>query len=220
MAHRHAHGAAQGAPQTQGRVIHWARLYDLLNKLPGMSNSSAVRRQAVDRAGLRPGEKVLDIGCGPGTLALLAKERVGPDGEVYGIDPSPEMIELAQQKAAAASSDVRFQTGVAEDLPFPDGTYDAVLSSLMLHHLPDDLKPRALKEVARVLRPGGRLFAVDMSGKGGPWHWRLMSALIRHRLPKDYIQRLTSMIADAGLSPEVLDTGGAWYAFIRATKKD
>ncbi|MDZ4278911.1 MAG: methyltransferase domain-containing protein [Dehalococcoidia bacterium] len=217
MAHKHAHATKQGAPETRGHVIHWARLYELLTKLPGMSGA-AIRRQTVDRADVRPGEKVLDIGCGPGALALLAKERAGPDGEVHGIDPSPEMINLARKKAAAGGG-VRFQTGVAEELPFPDASFDLVLSSLMLHHLPDDLKPQALKEVARVLKPGGRLFAVDMSG-GGPWYWRLVSAAIRHRLPKDYIQRLTGMMSAARLVPEVVESGQSQYAFIRARKKE
>jgi demethylmenaquinone methyltransferase/2-methoxy-6-polyprenyl-1,4-benzoquinol methylase/phosphoethanolamine N-methyltransferase len=210
------HGTAHEAPETRGRVIHWhAGLYDLLTKLCGVGG---MRRLALERADPRAGERVLDIGCGTGTLALLARERVGPEGEVHGIDPSPEMIERAQRKAAGRRDGVRFQTGVAERLPYPDASFDLVLSTLMLHHLPDELRPQALLEAARVLKPGGRLFAVDMSGSG-PWYWRLVSAAIGHRLPGDYVARLTGMMAAAGLEPEVLGDGPSQYAFICATKK-
>jgi demethylmenaquinone methyltransferase/2-methoxy-6-polyprenyl-1,4-benzoquinol methylase/phosphoethanolamine N-methyltransferase len=200
---------------TAGSVIHWARLYDLGNRLFGLGDGR--HRRSLDLAGVQRGERVLDIGCGPGTLAILAAKRSGPEGEVQGIDPSEEMIDLAQKKSAKAGVHARFQTGVAERLPFPDSSFDVVLSSLMLHHLPDDVKSQALREVARVLKPGGRLLAVDMSG-GGPWYWRLATSVIRHRLPKDYVERLMRTIDAAGLAPELLQTDASQFAFIRAAK--
>jgi demethylmenaquinone methyltransferase/2-methoxy-6-polyprenyl-1,4-benzoquinol methylase/phosphoethanolamine N-methyltransferase len=169
----------------------------------------------LDRAELRAGERVLDVGCGTGTLALHAKERAGPEGEVHGIDASTEMIDVAQGKAAKAGADVRFQTGLIEEIPFPDGSFDLVLSSLMLHHLPDDLKQKGFAEIARILRPGGRLLAVDMTGKGS-FFWRVMS-LVGHRFPDDYADRLTDMMRDAHLSPEILPSEQQ-YVFIRAKK--
>lgn len=200
------------APHTRGSVIHWARLYDALTNVVG--GGTSVRSTILDRAELGAGERVLDVGCGPGRLALLAKARAG-DGEVHGIDPSTEMIELAKEKAKKAGLDVRFRTGVIEDLPFPDGTFQLVTSSFMLHHLPDDLKSQGFAEIARVLRPGGRFLAVDLSGKGS-FFWRLMS-LVGHRLPDDYAERLTEMMRGAGLLPEVLPSERP-YLVIRATK--
>jgi SAM-dependent methyltransferase len=121
------------------------------------------RDRLVQLARLEPGDSVLDIGCGTGTLAIAAKRRVGATGVVEAIDPSPEMIERATWKAARAEVDVVFRTGSAEALPFPDGHFDAILSTLMLHHLPRPAREQCLREVRRVIKPGGRVIAVDFA---------------------------------------------------------
>jgi demethylmenaquinone methyltransferase/2-methoxy-6-polyprenyl-1,4-benzoquinol methylase/phosphoethanolamine N-methyltransferase len=115
----------------------------------------------VDLAALRPGERVLDVGCGPGSLTAALKAPVGAQGSVHGIDASPEMIEVARRKATKAGVDVNFQVGVAEALPFPDKTFDLVVSQLAVHHLPDDLKQAAFREMHRVLKSDGRCLIVD-----------------------------------------------------------
>lgn len=89
----------------------------------------------LDLTGLRPGEWVLDAGCGTRTLAVATKRRVGAAGAVYAIDASPEMIGRARRKARKNAVDVRFENAVVQKLPFPDGSFDAVLSTMMLHHL-------------------------------------------------------------------------------------
>jgi demethylmenaquinone methyltransferase/2-methoxy-6-polyprenyl-1,4-benzoquinol methylase/phosphoethanolamine N-methyltransferase len=116
----------------------------------------------LELAGLAPGDKVLDVGCGTGTLTIAAKARAGASGEVHGIDAAPEMIEVARRKAAAQDVDVDFQVGLIEDIPFPDDAFDLVLSSFMLHHLPADLKRAGFVEIHRVLKPDGRFLAVDL----------------------------------------------------------
>src|SRR5204863_5051830 len=120
-----------------------------------------LRRTTVELAGIQPAERVLEVGCGTGDVAIAASERTGTGGAVYAIDPSPEMIAVARDKAARARRAVDFQVGVIEALAFPDASFDVVLSSLMMHHLPNDLKRRGLAEIARVLKPDGRLLIVD-----------------------------------------------------------
>src|SRR5215212_8364213 len=121
--------------QTTGMVMRaHAPYYDLLAWLLALGRERALRERLVDLAGIAPGDTVLDVGCGTGTLAIAAKRRVGTTGTVRGIDASPEMIELARRKAAKAGADITFQAAVVEALPFPDGHFDAVLSTLMLHH--------------------------------------------------------------------------------------
>jgi len=121
-----------------------------------------MREMTLDLARIAPGEKVLDVGCGTGTLTIAAKARAGANGEVHGIDAAPEMIEVARRKATEQETDIDFRVGLIEDIPFPDDEFDLVLSSLMLHHLPIDLKHRGFIEIYRVLKPGGRFLAVDL----------------------------------------------------------
>lgn len=162
--HGHPHKQAE-APPTEGRLIRQARFYDLRLWLMFLGRIRALRVLPIDLAGIRSGERVLDVGCGTGDVALAASKRVGPSGSVYGIDAAPEMIEVARRKARRAiraGRSVQFQVEAVEALPFPDNSFDVVLSSLMMHHLPSDLKRRALKEIQRVLRPGGRLLIIDL----------------------------------------------------------
>ncbi len=168
--HGHQHTQAETAPNTTGNVIHWAKRYDAVVQIMGLGQAGRLRRQTVEFARITSGDKVLDVGCGTGDLTLLAKKRSGSAGEVCGIDASPEMIDVARRKAVRQHLNIDFRVNVIERLPFPDGTFDVVLSSLMMHHLPSDLKPKALAEIRRVLRspdtvsgkPGGRLVIVDM----------------------------------------------------------
>jgi ubiquinone/menaquinone biosynthesis C-methylase UbiE len=151
----------ESAPQTPGRTITWAWLYDRVVQLILLGREQAMRQMTVDLAQLQPGETVLDVGCGTGTVTLLAKAQVGETGKVHGIDAAPQMIAVARHKAAQRGLAIDFQVGLIEQLAFPDHSFDVVLSSMMMHHLPDDVKRQGLAEIARVLNPGGRLLILD-----------------------------------------------------------
>jgi ubiquinone/menaquinone biosynthesis C-methylase UbiE len=149
------------APATAGRVLHWAAGYDLLVWLLTHRSDRAFRERLAGLAHLVAGESVLDIGCGTGTLAIVAKRQVGATGRVLGIDASPAMIARASSKAAKAGIDVSFKNAVAEALPFPEAQFDVVLSTLMLHHLPRKVRELCAREIRRVLKPQGRVLVVD-----------------------------------------------------------
>lgn len=189
-------------PATKGRVLHWATGYDLLAWLLLGGRERALREQLVQLARLEPGESVLDIGCGTGSLAIAAKRRVGPLGTVQGIDASPEMIARAKRKAGKAGMDVAFTTGVVEALPFPDRDFDAVLSTLMLHHLPREVRRQCAREMRRVLKPGGRVFAVDFGGAAGD-----RKGLIEHfhRHGRVALQDIVELLSETGL--EIVESG-------------
>ncbi len=143
---------------TRGIVMNWGGFYDFVMWLLTFGRENALRQQIADLIRYQSGEKVLDVGCGTGSLALVAKERVGRVGSVHGIDPAPRQIERARAKAAHRGLPVDFQLGVIEKLPFPDQTFDVVQSTFAIDHVPADLQRQGLKEIARVLKPGGRLF--------------------------------------------------------------
>ncbi len=216
----HRSGSGETSAPTQGLVMNWGWPYDLLvwsfDALMFRGRLRGLRHRAADLARLQPGETVLDVGCGTGTLALIAKERVGDTGHVFGIDPGPRQIARARAKAARRGSPIDFRVGVIERLPLPDQSFDVVLSTLMMHHLPDDLKRRGLSEIARVLKPGGRLVIVDFkrSEKHAARETRMGAGTID-------IDGQPALMKDAGFSqieagelnlPGILGLGGAGFA--------
>jgi ubiquinone/menaquinone biosynthesis C-methylase UbiE len=134
--------------------------YDLLTAALG---AASVHRTLIDQAGFAPGQRVLEIGCGTGNLAIRVK-RAHPGVELVGSDPDPLALARAQRKARDLDG-IRFQRDYAQRLPYPDASFDRVLSALMLHHLDHNMKVAAAAEVSRVLRPGGSLHLVDITGQ-------------------------------------------------------
>ena len=209
------HHKTVDAPHTAGRVLHGARWYDLVTRVISFGRDKAIREKLIELAAPAPGEKVLDVGCGTGTLALALKPRVGT-GAVHGIDASPEMIDVAKEKAAKAGSEIDFQVALIEALPFPAATFDLVTSSLMLHHLPDDLKRTGLAEIRRVLKPGGRFMAMDFAAHSHSPLGHLFS-IFGHSRGASMVDTLMPMLKDAGFSDvEGIPTRHKNVAFIRA----
>ena len=163
----HSRHSKQGASyevstaHTAGRLIHWARRYDLLVWALSLGQERRLRNAIADLAALQPGESALDVGCGTGTLALVLAERVGHEGMVAGVDPSPEMIARARTKARKRNRVIDFRQESAAALSWPDQNFDVAVSSFAIHHLTDGVAEQALAEVARVLKPGGRVCLVD-----------------------------------------------------------
>ncbi|HKP16153.1 MAG TPA: methyltransferase domain-containing protein [Gemmatimonadaceae bacterium] len=189
---------------TKGMVLRraQARWYDLLAAAVTLGREHALRERLVEVARLVPGETVLDVGCGTGSLAIAAKRAVGATGAVTGVDASPDMIALATRKATRTNADVGFRIAVAERLPVPDGSFDVVLATLMLHHLPGPVRRECVREARRVLKPGGRILAVDFSRpssrKGG-----LIARMHRHGGVS--VDAMVALLRDSGM--RVQETG-------------
>lgn len=108
-----------------------------------------------------PGEKVLDVGCGTGTLSIALKRAVGESGSVTAIDAAAGMVDVAEKKAANSGVGVDFKVAAIEKLPFADASFDKAYATLMTHHLPPKVKEDGFKEINRVLKPGGAFLVVD-----------------------------------------------------------
>lgn len=143
---------------------------------------------------------MLEIGCGTGNLAILAK-RLYPTAEVLGTDPDLRALARARRKAQRAGLDVRFEPAYAEALPFPDASFDRVLSALMLHHLPKTAKLPALREVRRVLKPSGALHLADFDhgDQARGLHGFLASVLHGRRGPSPQ-STVLGVLREAGLA--------------------
>ncbi len=162
FATRPASSTPQSWPATRGlRVDGRANMVDLLENLISGGRQEAILSATLDASGVSEGDHLIDVGCGTGKLAIAAAERVGAHGKVIGIDATPAMVDLAIERGHNAKSNATFKVGVAESLPLPDSSQQAVTSSYFFHHLPSDLKREVLGEMLRVLAPGGRLIITD-----------------------------------------------------------
>lgn len=131
-------------------------LYDPL--LKWVMREETFKRKLVQQANIQPMMKALDLGCGTGTLTLMLK-RAYPDAQITGLDGDPEVLEIARNKTRGV--EIQWDEGLASSLPYPDSTFDRVVTSLVIHHLVTDDKRRAFKEIFRVLKPHGELHVLD-----------------------------------------------------------
>jgi ubiquinone/menaquinone biosynthesis C-methylase UbiE len=188
-------------------------LYDPIVKLLG---ADAARKTLLDRAAIRPGQRILDIGCGTGSFAVLIK-RLHPDVDVVALDPDPRALARAQRKAQRASVRIQFDRGFSDALPYADASIDRVVSSFMFHHLGNDEKLATLREVRRVLVPGGSLSLLDFAGPEAGSDG-LLARLFHtsHHFKDNSEQQVLALMGRAGLAtPQKVEQGSMFFGQMR-----
>lgn len=208
---RSAHSAT-----TRGHTLAAPGAYDTFATLFFFGRRRATYTGLGRVAGVTSGQRVLDVGCGTGHFASLLADTVGPTGLVVGVDASPEMIDYASRKRGRAGTCV-FQLGAAESLSFPSDNFDVVVSSLFIHHLPADLQLTALREMWRVLRPGGTLLIAEAQVPRA-FGWRLLARAHGYDRMAQAVAHLERTIAAASF--QQIQTGDAppWLRYVRAVK--
>jgi ubiquinone/menaquinone biosynthesis C-methylase UbiE len=190
-------------------------LYDPILRL--LFREESVRRQLLDQAQIAPGDRVLDVGCGTGTQAILVK-KTHPDTHVAGLDGDPKALAIGQRKAAKAGVEIAFSEGLSYALPYPDSSCERVFSSLLFHHLTGEHKRRTLAEILRVLVPGGTFYLLDFGKPVTRWERALAPLIFGSAECRDNVEgRLPLLIREAGFS-RVEDlgrrgtlVGSVWY---------
>jgi ubiquinone/menaquinone biosynthesis C-methylase UbiE len=172
-------------------------LYDPFLWLLGADKA---KQPLIEQAKIEGGLRVLDIGCGTGSMAVVIK-RMHPEAEVVGIDPDPAALSVSKRKAKRAGLSVEFDRGFADHMPYADASFDRVFSSFMFHHLAANEKTATLNEIRRVLKPRGSLHLLDFihehSAHSETKHGQLIH---RHGAVAERIEgRMTSLMDEAGL---------------------
>ncbi|HZM22386.1 MAG TPA: class I SAM-dependent methyltransferase, partial [Anaerolineales bacterium] len=139
--------------------------YDFIQKY--IVRDIRYKSRLIAHAQIQADHRVMDLGCGTGTLAIMAK-RAQPQADIFGLDADPEMLKVAKAKKDQEKLEVKFDVGFTNNLPYPDEFFDRVLSSIMIHHLKTPDKEKTAHEIYRVLKPGGQLHIIDF---GKPYTW-------------------------------------------------
>lgn len=225
--HRHdASQASHGNADTPGITLEDGQRYDKFVDTFFLGRRSAVYRRLAELSGAKPGDHVLDVGCGTGYLSHPLGRIVAPvgsaggqahQGSVVGVDASAGMLEQARR--STRSDACEFVVGAAERLEFEDGSFDVVTSSLMLHHLPSELRAQALSEMRRVLRPGGQLLIGEFrppSTRLGRW---LLASVNGPAMREDVRSALPGLIGEAGFADVRAGDLRPWITYAHAIRR-
>jgi ubiquinone/menaquinone biosynthesis C-methylase UbiE len=171
--------------------------YDLITRVMGADRARAA---LLGQAEFTAGQRVLDIGCGTGTLAVLLKQR-RPQAEIVGLDPDPKALARARRKAQRSAVQVQFNRGFSDALDFPECSFNHVFSSYMFHHLDTATKETTLREIRRVLKPDGYFHLLDFGAADAASAGSLLRWINSHHgLNENSESRILTLIADAGFS--------------------
>lgn len=176
------------------RFHHLTPLYDPL--LKWVMRETRLKTEMIQHAAIGAGTRVLDVGCGTGTLTIMA-HAAQPDASYTGLDGDPQVLAAARAKSAGMG--IAWEHGLAQKLPYPDSWFDRVLSSLVLHHLDSSGKQLALREVHRVLAPGGQMILLDFTAPKA-WPTRMQAAIMSHleQTSDNFAGRIPDYLSRAG----------------------
>jgi ubiquinone/menaquinone biosynthesis C-methylase UbiE len=200
------------APGALGR----AHGYELLSKVMLFGRRRRMYGRLVALSGARPGDRVLDVGCGPGYLTRLAARAVAPDGSALGVDASPSMTSYATKRTREPNC--TFSQGLGEALDLPDASFDIVVTSLAVHHIPEDARAAAIGEMYRVLRPGGRVLIADFSPPRGKLSLHMVAMSAGSTMSHNPVHLLRPLAEAAGFTD--LDDGDVrpFLTYVRGLK--
>jgi ubiquinone/menaquinone biosynthesis C-methylase UbiE len=198
----------EAATRAENPMEKMVSTYDTYMRRVTLGREHILRDMTVDLAQVKPGDDVLEVGCGTGTLTLAAKRKAGTSGKVCGIDVLPGMIENSQQKAAAANLDVTFQLGSIDAIPFPDSQFDAVMCSFMIFHMSETVRRKGISEIYRVLKPGGHWMVLDMALPSQPLSRAIARLLFGGMMDHD-LRDLIPLMKAAGFSS--VETGHSQF---------
>jgi ubiquinone/menaquinone biosynthesis C-methylase UbiE len=210
---RFGHGSTD--PRTPGVLVERAHSYDFFAAIFFGGRRGHVYTSLAALSGVRPGDRVLDVGCATGYFTRVMAEAAAPGGTALGVDPSGQAIVKARR---STSANCTFAEGVGEALDASDGAYDVVVSSLMMHHLPEAVRPRVIGEMFRVLRPGGALLLADFRPPAGRTGRRLVGAIVGPVMEDNPVHLLEPMVVQQGFQPTGSGDVRPWIRYVRAVK--